>query len=72
MINVTETPQEPEFPVLMERIDGGQNRVVLFTSPTEGTVVYNPVNPETVGWHNDAWDLSEYKLYTGTLLLVNA
>lgn len=68
--------EEVTFPVLMEYIDVGDGKfVVMFTSNTEGVVVYSEHTNRFVGERNDDWfcynDTRIWKKFTGVVELSN-
>jgi len=49
----------------------GRERVVLFTSEGEGTVVNKGDGIFEVGYNSSSWDLSYYTSYNGSVCLEN-
>lgn len=61
---------EISYPCLREhtRYDG---LIVLFSSPTAGTVVHNGDTEYAIGYHTNMWDSNQnqWKLFTGKIVL---
>ena len=65
VINEKETQKLPEYPKLMIAV--GSRRVVLFTSPTVGTVV----SSDDLGMFNKNWAADMFTPFAGTITLSN-
>lgn len=74
-IETTAKPSTPtlRYPVLMQAV--GNKHIVLFSSETEGTVLYGGEEHLTVGHHLTSWKpataSNTWALFTGTLPLRN-
>ena len=70
MINVQIDDKENDikFPCLMIYKDCTAPFIVLFTSPTEGTVI--DINTSHgLGYHSGHWDITDFKRFNGTVTL---
>lgn len=70
---ITKDLQESEFPRLMILKDDEGEMIVLFVSKNRGMVVYNSceITSAKLGHISDAWEISVFKPFYGSVELHN-
>lgn len=79
VINEKETPVKDEYPKLMvssEKLGATHpGRIVLFTSPKEGTLLSQPSGGHysscKIGEYDDCWNIDIFTPFTGSITLSN-
>lgn len=64
---MTDNGTERGFPKLMKLVDG--DFVALFSSPTEGMIVYAGTSYYTAGHYSETWQPSCFQDFHGTITL---
>ncbi len=62
-------PEKPKYPYLGYYNKGGIEQLVLFTSPSTGTLLRN--GQEKIGYHSDTWSENLYPPLEGSITLSN-
>ena len=68
-INEKPTQEKAEYPCLKVATDTG--RVVLFTSESAGTVVYERISYWGMGHYSDKWYKQDFTPFNGSITLEN-
>ncbi len=62
---------EIKYPCLMTAHDSLGSKVVLFTEKDCGTVVYSEGEQQPIGYYTEAWVMSGFTPFDGTIELSN-
>lgn len=59
------------YPCLMTAHSSSGSKVVLFTNKHSGTVVYSLGKQQPIGYYSEAWEMSGFTPFDGTIELSN-
>ena len=71
LINKEEKVREIKYPCLMAAHSSFGSKVVLFTDKHCGVVVYREGKHQPIGYYSEAWEMSGFTPFDGTIELSN-
>lgn len=71
VIKTNDLKGEIKYPCLMTANSYSGAIIVLFTKKDFGTVVYSERENQPIGHHSEAWAMSDFTPYNGTIKLSN-
>ena len=71
VIKTNDLEGEIKYPMLMAAHNSSGTKVVLFTAKDFGTVVYSEGKQQPIGYYSEAWVMSAFVPFDGTIELSN-